>query len=117
MIEFAFEGNPQNIERFLDDPRWRERYGTSAEDRRGKTVNDERALQNLLARFGMDREQLRAAVLEAIEDLGTNRWDSRRDSTGYDLVHDDTRFPPKEVLKRAFEICGKKRADDANIRR
>ena len=25
LIEFAFEGNPQNIERFLDDPRWRER--------------------------------------------------------------------------------------------
>ena len=111
LIEFAFEGNPQNIERFLDDPRWRERYGTSAEDRRGKTVNDERALQNLLARFGMNREQLRAAVLEAIEDLGTNGWDPRRDSTGYDLVHDDTRFPPKEVLKRAFEICGKKRAE------
>ena len=111
LIEFAFEGNPQNIERFLDDPRWRERYGTNAEDQRGKTVNDERALQNLLARFGMDREQLRAAVLEAIEDLGTNRWDPRRDSTGYDLVHDDTRFPPKEVLKRAFEICGKNRAE------
>ena len=111
LIEFAFEGNPQNIERFLDDPRWRERYGTNAEDQRGKTVNDERALQNLLARFGMDREQLRAAVLEAIEDLGTKGWDPRRDSTGYDLVHDDMRFPPKEVLKRAFEICGKKRAE------
>ena len=30
LIEFAFEGNPQNIERFPDDPRRRERYGTSA---------------------------------------------------------------------------------------
>ena len=68
-------------------------------------MNDERALMTLLEKFGMDREQLRVAVLEAIEDLGTNEWDPSHNSTTYDLVHDDKRLPPKEVLRRAFEIC------------
>ena len=75
-------------------------------------MNDERTLENLLERFDMDREQLRVAVLEAIEDLGTNGFDPSHNSTTYDLVHDDKRLPPKEVLRRAFEIyTGEKWAD------
>ena len=75
-------------------------------------MKDERALKQLLKRFDMDREQLRVAVLEAIDDLGTNGWHPRHNSTAYDLVHDDRRFPPKEVPRRAFEIyTGEKWAD------
>ena len=105
LIEFAFEGKPQDIERFLDDPRRRERYGASAGGRTGRTGNDERALKKLLDEFDMDRGEFGAAVLEAIEALGTNGWDPSRNSRFYDLVHNDQRFPPKEVLRRAFEAC------------
>ena len=112
LIEFAFENKPQDIVRFLNDPRWREQYGVSAGDRTGRIGNDERALTKLLAEFDMDRGKLGAAVLEAIKALGANGWDPSRASRTYDLVHNDERFPPKEVLRRAFEICtGETRAD------
>ena len=79
--------------------------GPIDEGQEGKTADDEHALNNLLEKFDLGREQLRVAVLDAIEDLGANGWDAKHNSKVYDLVHDDKKLPPKEVLRRAFEIC------------
>lgn len=66
------------------------------------------ALGKLLSEHsGVTEAQLRDAVIESIEYLKTNRWDWRRDSSLYDLVYDGGRYPPKEVLRTAFERLGR----------
>ena len=87
--------------------------GPIDEGRDRKAAGDEHALNNLLEKFDLDREQLRVAVLDAIEDLGANGWEPSRSSTIYDLVHDDKKLPPKEVLRRAFKICTGEEWSDA----
>lgn len=64
------------------------------------------ALDNLLSQSGVTQAEFRDAVVEAIEHLRSNRWDSHRDSVNWNLVYDGERFPPKQVTRVAFERLG-----------
>ena len=58
LIEFAFENKPQDIVRFLDDPRWRERYGTSPENQRFRWTRLYQAIADKLLDYRNDRGSL-----------------------------------------------------------
>lgn len=40
-------------------------------------------------------------VFSAIDELNTNGWDKRRNSTKYDLLYQNKDYPPKEVIRHA----------------
>lgn len=63
LIAFAFEGKPQDIDRFRNEPFWRERFGTvaSAEKRFQWTDFYETVAQKLLA-YQQDRSPLVAGI-------------------------------------------------------
>ena len=58
LIEFAFENKPQDIVRFLNDPRWRERYGTGPQDQRFRWTTLYQAIADELLNYRNDRGPL-----------------------------------------------------------
>lgn len=40
-------------------------------------------------------------VIKAIQYLDENKWDKNKDSSGYDLIYNGERYPPKRVLSQA----------------
>ena len=58
LIEFAFENKPQDIVRFLNDPRWRERYGTGPQDQRFRWTKLYQAIADKLLDYRNDRGPL-----------------------------------------------------------
>ena len=58
LIEFAFENKPQDIVRFLNDPRWRERYGTGPQDQRFLWTRLYQAIADRLLNYRNDRSPL-----------------------------------------------------------
>ena len=55
LIEFAFENKPQDIVRFLNDPRWRERYGTGPQDQRFRWTRLYQEIADELLNYRNDR--------------------------------------------------------------
>jgi 5-methylcytosine-specific restriction enzyme B len=75
LIAFAFEGNPQNINRFLDSPYWGERYGTSSSDpKQFRWTKFYETIADKVLGYRSDR----AALLTGIRDVA-----SRVDGLGY----------------------------------
>lgn len=63
LIGFAFDGKPQDIKRFCNDPSWRERFGDKAEsDRRFIWTKFYEAVADKLLRFKDDRTELVAGI-------------------------------------------------------
>ena len=67
LIEFAFEDKSQDVDRFLNDPRWRERYGTGAEDQRFHWTRLYQAIADKLLDYRRDRGPL----IEGIHDIAS----------------------------------------------
>ena len=68
LLEFAFEGRPQDIDRFRNDPYWRERYGSDARERFHWTEFYEAFAEKLLG-HGNDRRSL----VEGIREIADRR--------------------------------------------
>lgn len=67
LIAFAFESKLQDIDRFRNEPYWRERYGTtSTEDKRFQWTNFYEAVAEKLLPFANNR----APLIAAIHDIG-----------------------------------------------
>ena len=67
LIEFAFEKQPQDIVRFRNDPRWRERYGTGAEDQRFRWTR----LYQVIADKLLDYRNDRGPLIQGIHDIAS----------------------------------------------
>ena len=68
LLRFAFEGRPQDIDRFRNDPFWRERYGSDASERFHWTEFYEAVAEKLLA-YRNDRRPL----VEGIREIADRR--------------------------------------------
>ena len=58
LIEFVFERTPQDIPRFLNDPRWRARYGSGPQDQRFRWTRLYQAIADKLLDYRNDRGPL-----------------------------------------------------------
>ena len=67
LIEFTFENKPQDIVRFLNDPRWRERYGAGPQDQRFRWTRLYQEIADKLLNYRNDRSLL----VECIHDIAT----------------------------------------------
>ena len=67
LIEFAFEGQPQDLNRFLNDPRRRQRYGVEREDRLYHWTRCYVAIADKLLDYRNDRRPL----VERIHDIAS----------------------------------------------
>ena len=65
LIEFAFRNRPQDIDRFLDDPYWRERYGANPEDQRFRWTRLYQAIADKLLDYRSDR----GSLIEGMHDI------------------------------------------------
>ena len=64
LLAFAFERRPQDIDRFCNHPRWRERYGSDAGDRRFRWTKFYEAVAEKLLSYRNDRRPLVEGILE-----------------------------------------------------
>ena len=65
LIGFAFEGKPQDVDRFRNEPFWRERYGTtSPEKQRFEWTDFYEAVAEKLLTYAENRKPLVAAIHE-----------------------------------------------------
>ena len=67
LIEFAFEGQPQDLQRFLSDPRRRERYGAEREDQRFPWAGCYAAIADKLLEYRNGRRPL----VERVHDIAS----------------------------------------------
>src|SRR5271166_2565011 len=75
LIAFAFDGKPQDIDRFCNAPFWKERFGSAASDQqRFRWTKFYEAVANKL----LDYRDNRAALLEGIQEIA-----GRIDGLGY----------------------------------
>ena len=66
LIDFAFDGKPQDIERFRNEPFWRERFGTSIPDkRRFEWTKFYEAIADKLLTYRSNR----AALVKGLEEI------------------------------------------------
>lgn len=65
LIKFAFEKQQQDIERFLHDPQWRDRYGAEDEERRFGWTRCYEVIADRLLEYRNDRQPL----IEGIHDI------------------------------------------------
>ncbi|MDV6341097.1 AAA family ATPase [Nitrosomonas sp. Is24] len=66
LIDFAFDGKPQDIERFRNEPFWRERFGTSTPDkRRFEWTKFYEAIADKLLTYRSNR----AALVKGLEEI------------------------------------------------
>ena len=70
LIEFAFENKPQDIVRFLNDPRWRERYGTDPEAQRFRWTKLYQAIADKLLDYQNDRGPLIKGIHDIAKRVG-----------------------------------------------
>ena len=68
LLQFAFEGRPQDVDRFRNDPYWRERYGSDASERFHWTEFYEAVAEKLLG-YRNDRRPL----VEGIREIAARR--------------------------------------------
>ncbi len=67
LIAFAFDGKPQDVDRFRNEPFWRERYGTtSPEKQRFEWTDFYEAVAEKLLAYANDRSKL----IDAIHEIG-----------------------------------------------
>jgi len=67
LIAFAFDGKPQDVDRFRNEPFWRERYGsTSPEKQRFEWTDFYEAVSEKLLTYAHNR----APLIEAIHEIG-----------------------------------------------
>src|SRR5690606_464657 len=65
LIAFAFDGKPQDVERFRNEPFWRERYGTAPpEQQRFQWTDFYEAVAEKLLAYADNRAPLIAAIHE-----------------------------------------------------
>jgi 5-methylcytosine-specific restriction protein B len=91
LIAFAFEGKPQNIDRFRNEPFWRERYGTaSPEKQRFQWTDFYEAVAEKLLTYANDRTPL----IEGIHEIA-----SRVPGLSYlqDKFSDGTSGPMRDI--------------------
>lgn len=84
LIAFAFEGKPQDIERFRNAPFWRDRFGTRAADKRFAWTRFYEAIADSLLAFRDQRGALVAgvrAIAQRVEGLGYLSEDKYPDGT------------------------------------
>ena len=67
LIGFAFEGQRQDLERFLHDPRWRHRYRAEGEERRFGWTSCYQAIADRLLDYRNNRQPL----IERVHDIAT----------------------------------------------
>ena len=67
LIQFAFEGTPQDIDRFRNAPYWRERYGSNPGDQRFRWTEFYEAFAEKL----LDHQGARRPLVNGIHDIGT----------------------------------------------
>lgn len=68
LIAFAFEDKPQDLERFRNEPFWRERFGTATpENQRFQWTDFYEAVAEKLLKYAQDR----TALIEGIHDIAT----------------------------------------------
>lgn len=90
LIAFAFEAKPQDVDRFRNEPFWRERYGTvSIEKPRFQWTDFYEAVAEKLLAYADDR----AALIEGINEIAS------RLKLGYlqDKFPDGTRGPLRDI--------------------
>lgn len=91
LIAFAFEGKPQDVVRFRNEPFWRERYGTTLPEKQRFQWTDfyEAVAEKLLAYAGT-----RGPLINGIHEIA-----SRVPGLGYlqDRFPDDTRGPLRDI--------------------
>ena len=68
LLQFAFEGRPQDIDRFRNHPNWRERYGSDASERFHWTEFYEAVAEKLL-----DYRYDRRPLVEGIREIAARR--------------------------------------------
>jgi 5-methylcytosine-specific restriction protein B len=91
LIAFAFEGKPQDLDRFRNEPFWRERYGTtSPEKQRFQWTDFYEAVAEKLLTYADDRTPL----IEGIHEMA-----SRAPGLGYlqDKFPDGTSGPLRDI--------------------
>ena len=69
LLRFAFEGRPQDIDRFCNHPYWRERYGSDAGDRRFRWTKFYEAVAEKLLGYRNNRRPL----VEGIREIADRR--------------------------------------------
>ena len=67
LLQFAFGGRPQDIERFRNAPYWRERYGSDASERRFRWTEFYEAVAEKLLGYRNDRSPLVEGILAIAE--------------------------------------------------
>lgn len=56
-------------------------------------------------RKAFPKEIMRVHILKALKLLSHEHWPKENDSTKFDLLHEDKKFPPKIVLCKASELA------------
>ena len=70
LIEFTFEAQEQDLERFLIHPQWRQRYGYKREDRRFRWTGCYAAIADKLLDYRNDRQPLIEHILDIASRVG-----------------------------------------------
>jgi 5-methylcytosine-specific restriction enzyme B len=111
LIAFAFEGKPQDIDRFRDEPFWRERFGTAvAASPRFEWTRFYEAVADKLLAFKVDRTPLVEAIRDIasrVEGLGHLSGDRYADgSTGF--VRDVCPFTVMGLFNRGIKLANRR---------
>jgi 5-methylcytosine-specific restriction protein B len=111
LIKFAFDGQPQDIDRFRNAPAWRERFGSiGPEKRRFAWTTFYEAIADQLARFSQDRAPLVRAIQEIssrVDGLG-HLADDRYEDGGSGFVRDICPFTTLGTFNRNITETNRK---------
>ena len=111
LIAFAFEGKPQDTERFRNEPYWRERFGSAAtDDRRFRWTNFYEAIAEKLLAYKDDRQALVKGIQKIslrVEGLGHLAQDQYA-SGGTGFVKDICPFTTMGLFNRGIKDSNRK---------
>lgn len=95
LINFAFEGKKQNIQRFINDPYWKGRYGSFVDEFEWPAFYE--AVADKLLEYRNNRQKLIDIVESLLKKPDTERFVAYlRDKKGEDIV------PPKDICPFTF---------------
>ena len=108
LIEFAFEDKPQDIGRFLGEPRWHEQYGSDTGDRRFRWTEFYRAVADRLLDFQGDRGPLVEGLHQIAARTNLTYLEDRFADGSRDPLRDICPFTAMGMFNRSMTIANRR---------